>query len=322
MRLKHQLLAIAVTLGAFVGSVFTCPATPALAARNSSGTYSLPSGNPVVTGTTISSTWANTTLGDLGTELTNSLDRNGRGAMLAPLQLSSGTVTAPGLTFSSENGSGLFRNASNDIRMSVNQATVEQWTTSGVAVTGTESVSSQLAVSGGETVAGLLFVDGGVQSAQDVVVDVNAGNAGTTAKALRFGSPTSGEGIGSKRTSGGNQFGLDLYAGGAQQISLLNSGGVEIPGSTAATPGTKITASYGATYNIAFGTINSGTCNTSTQTLTGVAVGAVCMVSVDGNIAPAHTDCYASIFNSIVIRACTPSTVTLSAGNFRVRVFQ
>ena len=37
--------------------------------RNGSGTYSLPSGNPVVTGTTISSTWANNTLTDIATAL-------------------------------------------------------------------------------------------------------------------------------------------------------------------------------------------------------------------------------------------------------------
>ena len=36
----------------------------------SNGTYSLASGNPVVTGTTISSTWANNTLNDIATALT------------------------------------------------------------------------------------------------------------------------------------------------------------------------------------------------------------------------------------------------------------
>lgn len=47
-------------------------------ARNGSGTYSLPAGNPVVTGTTISSTWANTTLSDIATALTNSLAKDGQ----------------------------------------------------------------------------------------------------------------------------------------------------------------------------------------------------------------------------------------------------
>lgn len=46
--------------------------------RNGSGTYSLPSGNPVVTATTITSTWANTTLSDIATALTGSLAADGQ----------------------------------------------------------------------------------------------------------------------------------------------------------------------------------------------------------------------------------------------------
>jgi hypothetical protein len=47
-------------------------------ARNGSGTYNLPAGNPVVTGTTISSTWANNTLSDIATALTGSLSADGQ----------------------------------------------------------------------------------------------------------------------------------------------------------------------------------------------------------------------------------------------------
>lgn len=46
--------------------------------RNGSGTYSLPIGNPVVTGTTISSTWANNTLTDIANALTGSLSADGQ----------------------------------------------------------------------------------------------------------------------------------------------------------------------------------------------------------------------------------------------------
>lgn len=49
----------------------------------SGGTYTLPAGNPVISGTTISSTWANTTLSDLGNEITNSLPRDGTAAPTA-----------------------------------------------------------------------------------------------------------------------------------------------------------------------------------------------------------------------------------------------
>jgi hypothetical protein len=46
--------------------------------RNGSGTYSLPVGNPVITGTTISSTWANNTLTDIANALTGSLAADGQ----------------------------------------------------------------------------------------------------------------------------------------------------------------------------------------------------------------------------------------------------
>lgn len=46
--------------------------------RNGSGTYQLPAGNPVVTGTTISSTWANNTLQDIATALSGSIAADGQ----------------------------------------------------------------------------------------------------------------------------------------------------------------------------------------------------------------------------------------------------
>lgn len=46
--------------------------------RNGSGTYNLPAGNPVVTGSTISSTWANNTLNDIATALTGSIAKDGQ----------------------------------------------------------------------------------------------------------------------------------------------------------------------------------------------------------------------------------------------------
>lgn len=43
----------------------------------SSGTYTLPAGNPVVPATTITTTWGNNTLNDIANELTNSIPRDG-----------------------------------------------------------------------------------------------------------------------------------------------------------------------------------------------------------------------------------------------------
>ena len=60
--------------------------------RNGSGVYSLPVGNPVVTGTTISSTWANNTLTDLATAMTGSVAADGQTPMTGPLDLNSNKI--------------------------------------------------------------------------------------------------------------------------------------------------------------------------------------------------------------------------------------
>ena len=61
--------------------------------RNGSGTYSLPVGNPVVTGTTISSTWANNTLTDIATALTGSLAADGQTTATGNLKMGSNRIT-------------------------------------------------------------------------------------------------------------------------------------------------------------------------------------------------------------------------------------
>jgi hypothetical protein len=68
--------------------------------RNGSGTYNLPAGNPVVTGTTISSTWANNTLSDIANSLTQSIAADGQTPITGALQMggndiqNAGTITA------------------------------------------------------------------------------------------------------------------------------------------------------------------------------------------------------------------------------------
>jgi hypothetical protein len=81
--------------------------------RNSSGIYSLPN-SPVVPDTIIESADENTTRNDIESELTNSLDRNGRGGMLAPFRVVDGTITVPGLSWIAEPTSGWYRKNAND----------------------------------------------------------------------------------------------------------------------------------------------------------------------------------------------------------------
>ena len=55
--------------------------------RNGSGTYNLPVGNPVVTGTTITSNWGNTTMSDIATALTGSVAADGQTPITGNLQM-------------------------------------------------------------------------------------------------------------------------------------------------------------------------------------------------------------------------------------------
>ena len=57
--------------------------------RNGSGVYSLPAGNPVVTQTTISSSWANNTMNDLAAAMTDSVAADGQTPMTGNLDLNS-----------------------------------------------------------------------------------------------------------------------------------------------------------------------------------------------------------------------------------------
>ena len=70
--------------------------------RNGSGTYSLPAGNPVVTGTTISSSWANNTMNDIASALTGSVASDGQTPMTGQLNMNTNKIV--GLVAGSASG--------------------------------------------------------------------------------------------------------------------------------------------------------------------------------------------------------------------------
>jgi hypothetical protein len=92
--------------------------------RNASGTYTLPAGNPVVSGTDITVTWGNTTMNDVATEMTDSVSRSGKGGMLAPLTLADGTAGVPGISWSSDTNSGFYRIGADNVGLSLAGAKV------------------------------------------------------------------------------------------------------------------------------------------------------------------------------------------------------
>jgi hypothetical protein len=106
--------------------------------RNGSGTYSLAAGNPVVTGTTISSTWANNTLIDIATALTNSVAANGETPITGNIQMSTFKFTGLG------SGVNAFDSVALDVNknIAVNNAIAGYTTTATTGGTTTLSIAS------------------------------------------------------------------------------------------------------------------------------------------------------------------------------------
>lgn len=102
--------------------------------RDASGNYTLPPENPVVAGELITDVWCNTTMDDIAQALTESLDRGGRGGMLAPFRFADGTIMQPGAAWALETGSGFSRTADGVINMSILGALINSWTANGITV--------------------------------------------------------------------------------------------------------------------------------------------------------------------------------------------
>lgn len=233
--------------------------------RDSGGTYSLPAGNPVVTGTTISSATHNTTNSDIGTELTDSLSRSGKGAMLAPLELTNGSAAAPSLTFDSDTDTGLYRIGADNL---------------GLAVGGTKAV---------DVAAGTVTVPLGLTVTQDtangaaVTATGNGSGAGVSGTGGATGPGVSGTGGGS--AAGGSFANGTAATGGTRQDAAkltngdLDMSGVAYPDTTTGvtnrlTPaglikvyGTVATDGAGAV-SVRAGSFNVASASISTVTLT------------------------------------------------------
>lgn len=131
--------------------------------RNGSGSYTLPASvNPVVDATTITIAWANTTLNDVATAITDSLDRNGKGEMLAPLVVPVGSAAAPTIRFSGDTQTGLYRAGDDDVRMSIAGSDRLKISATGADVTGAATVSSTLQVTGDTTLSGAAHIVGAI----------------------------------------------------------------------------------------------------------------------------------------------------------------
>ena len=103
--------------------------------RGSGGVYTLPAGNPVVSGTVIASSWANPTMDDLGAALTDSLSRTGNGGMQAAFKNIDGVETSPSDTFNNDPLTGRYLAAVGDMRDTVSGVDQVRYTPQGLSVT-------------------------------------------------------------------------------------------------------------------------------------------------------------------------------------------
>lgn len=142
--------------------------------RNSAGQYTPTAGNPVVTETTINSVWANLLVADLGSEVTNSLDRQGRGGMLAGLKLLDGSVGTPGLTFTNELSSGLYRISAGNFAFSVGGVSILRLAAALI------EFLTPVQINGNLDISSVLTVDGDIVGGEDFLLtgNVDVGGSG------------------------------------------------------------------------------------------------------------------------------------------------
>ncbi len=187
--------------------------------RNSGGTYSLPVGYPIAGNTIISSTLQNDTMSDMRAEITDSLCRSGKGAMLAALPVYAGTVSVPGLNFDGDADTGFYRIGANNPGLAVGGVLAQSWSSTGSTITTGLVVTQSNADTAGATVTG------------------NGSGAGLVATGGATGGGVSGSG---GATSGTGVVGV----GGA-----IGTGVAGIGGATTGT-GAGVTGTGGATSGV------------------------------------------------------------------------
>lgn len=98
--------------------------------RNGSGTYSVPT--TYTSGQTITAAVVNSNFSDVGTELTNSVARDGQTSMTGALKASNGTAAAPAVTFASDTDTGIYRKSANTIGVACGGSEVAAISSSGI----------------------------------------------------------------------------------------------------------------------------------------------------------------------------------------------
>jgi hypothetical protein len=215
--------------------------------RNGSGSYSLPSGNPVNNGTTIDPTWANTTLTDIATALTQSISQDGQ----TPI-----TNNLPMTGFKHTNVANA--QSRNEYASAAQcQDNTFDWLT---AVSGTDTITASTAIVMGAYAAGqcFRFVSSGANTTTSVTLNLNGIGAKAITKngstALAVGDIPSGAVV--EVVYDGTRF--QLVGTSVNHASTADS-------ATSATTATNATSLTGtSTSNIPSSALGSGTADNTT----------------------------------------------------------
>jgi hypothetical protein len=189
--------------------------------RNGSGTYTLPAGNPVVTGTTISSTWANNTLTDIATALTGSLAADGQTTATGNLKMGSNRITGLSDGLASTDAATVSQVAASVAGL----GTMSTQNANNVAITGGAINGTTVGATTASTGAFTTFTASGTASftstgAVKVPVGTTAQQPTPVTGMIRFNSTTSlYEGYGA---SAWGALGGGATGGGSDQVFNLN----------------------------------------------------------------------------------------------------
>lgn len=146
----------------------------------SAGTFSInSSGQPVVSGTTISASVFNALTADLATGLSTCMLKDGTQTATAGIGFYAGTVSLPGIYFGTDTATGLYRIGLNNTGYSINGTKLLDLSAALLAVTGATTVSTTLGVTGATTLTGGLVLPG---TAANITLGSNfISNGGTDA---------------------------------------------------------------------------------------------------------------------------------------------
>jgi hypothetical protein len=167
-------------------------------------------------------------MNDLGQSLSASLDRYGRGGMLAPFQFTDGTESAPGATWSNEPTTGLYRAAYGDLRFTLTGTDVQRWTSANAYLwrnSQWEEILTQAGGSGDTTINNLVvtgsFTSPGIDdnaTSTAITIDANENvGIGTSNPAYRLDVDSDTDVMGRFTSSGG----ATAFIGGDANVAYL-----------------------------------------------------------------------------------------------------